>query len=310
MWLGLFYFAFVKYAQVGKKLRYKDFFVQADYSFLAEDEGFRLEEGSGLEVNEQPLPVEEVQASLPEEKDPVLAEAQGSQGNFFEEEVPSLCGLFPCYSSTEFSQLFRHFEKDKSFKHRLPRLYSDLEIDEYLRAIAEGRGYERHSFAKEENLVSVGEYQTQRELKDAYLKMKDEMKQEGIFLHFVSGYRSFEHQKKIFQLKMGPLEKKKLLAGGYDEHLMEVLNLSALPGYSKHHSGYAVDFGCGDRYLVYEFASTPCYKWMSENNFENAKRFGFIPSYPNGLLDQGPNPEPWEYLWVGQDMIKNKILFE
>ena len=40
------------------------------------------------------------------------------------------------------------------------------------------------------------------------------------------------------------------------------------------------------------------------DNFYNAKRFGFIPSYPDDLNAQGPNPEPWEFVWVGVDLIE------
>jgi len=33
------------------------------------------------------------------------------------------------------------------------------------------------------------------------------------------------------------------------------------------------------------------------------KRFGFIPSYPENSGKQGPEPEPWEYVWVGEDVL-------
>ena len=74
--------------------------------------------------------------------------------------------------------------------------------------------------------------------------------------------------------------------------------------HKKHHSGFAVDFGCGNDYLVYEFASTDCYAWMSKNNFENTKKHGFIPSYPTDAANQGPDPEPWEFVWVPVERIR------
>ncbi len=132
--------------------------------------------------------------------------------------------------------------------------------------------------------------------------MRNEMKKNNISLHFVSGYRGADLQKNIFLRKLGNIDTSKILSGLYDKKIDKVLTRSSIPGYSKHHSGYTVDFGCGNDYLVYSFAKTDCYKWMSENNFENTKRFGFIPSYPEGVGRQGPEPEPWEFVWVG---VKN-----
>src|SRR5690606_25521512 len=39
-------------------------------------------------------------------------------------------------------------------------------------------------------------------------------------------------------------------------------------------------------------------------NYANAKRFGFIPSYPPDGGKQGPEPEPWEFVWVGVEVIR------
>ena len=51
------------------------------------------------------------------------------------------------------------------------------------------------------------------------------------------------------------------------------------------------------------FGSTPAFAWIAANNYENAKRFGFVPSYPPDATSQGPNPEPWEYVFVGDDVL-------
>ncbi len=29
-----------------------------------------------------------------------------------------------------------------------------------------------------------------------------------------------------------------------------------------------------------------------------------MPSYPDDVEDQGPNPEPWEFVWVGTGLIR------
>ena len=104
----------------------------------------------------------------------------------------------------------------------------------------------------------------------------------------------------MFTEKLDIDNPQEILDGVHDALLDNVLSRSAVPGFSKHHSGYAVDFGCGDNRLVFSFATTPCYQWLSADNFRNARRHGFIPSYPEGDLKQGPNPEPWEYVWIGE----------
>lgn len=63
-----------------------------------------------------------------------------------------------------------------------------------------------------------------------------------------------------------------------------------------------MDFGCNSDNLV-NFKTTSCFTWISKNNYENAKRFGIIPSYPSGASNQGPNPEEWEYVWVGEPNV-------
>jgi LAS superfamily LD-carboxypeptidase LdcB len=130
------------------------------------------------------------------------------------------------------------------------------------------------------------------------------MLKQNIRLHLVSGHRSASDQRRIFIDKMDISEPATIISGIHDEAIEQILARSALPGFSKHHSGYAVDFGCGNDYLVYSFAETECYEWMSDNNFESIKKYGFIPSYPDGVENQGPNPEPWEYVWVGSDFLE------
>ncbi len=306
VWLVLFYFAFKQYQQIQNNPSTEDLFTKADTSFLDKKEDDISFEQEWLDADVKIFyPEMEIDPSDDQNRENKL---EDKRQNFFKEEKTSFCGDFPCYSNNEFIQLFSStkgkFEKDS----KLPFLYHNQKVDSYLKEIAEKRGYQKYPFAKENLLVNFGKYKIHKEVKESYEAMSRAMQKENIPLHFVSGYRSFDHQNKIFKSKMGPINLKNVLDGTYDEKIMKVLNLSALPGYSKHHTGYAVDFGCGDDYLVYQFADTACYKWMSENNFENAKRFGFIPSYPNGVVDQGPNPEPWEYLWVGKDTLLKKSI--
>jgi D-alanyl-D-alanine carboxypeptidase len=109
-----------------------------------------------------------------------------------------------------------------------------------------------------------------------------------------SAYRSADSQRTQFLSK---------LRGNTDEAIDAALTWYSIPGTSKHHGGYALDFRYGNGTFG-DFRDTPDYAWLAADNFANAKRFGFIPSYPDDVSAQGPNPEPWEFVWVGVDLIR------
>lgn len=217
---------------------------------------------------------------------------------------PEEMKMFFGYTGLDFLDIYNTFEQNQNANFISKYIYNIPEVDEYIRDIAEARGYQRRSFANTADLIYFENIQTRPEVKSAYIAMRDEMSKQSIRLHFVSGYRTSISQRDIFTQKMNIQNPLEILTGIHDDVLDEVLSRSAIPAYSKHHSGYAVDFGCGNDYLVFSFADTPCYSWLSENNFENARRYGFIPSYPNDVQSQGPNPEPWEYVWVGVENAK------
>lgn len=218
------------------------------------------------------------------------------------EEFP--CGDYRCFTSQEFVNFYDDFEQNQNVDFLDKYIYNLLEVDTYIQTIAEERGYQQRGFAREQDLVLFENVQTRTEVRDAYISMRNEMKREGVGdLHFVSGYRSSERQRTIFINKMLGIDPLEIPEGIHDGLLQSILNTSSIPGYSKHHSGYAADFGCGNDALVYEFSQTGCYRWLSLNNFENAKRYGFIPSYPEEVEKQGPLPEPWEFVWVGKDNL-------
>ena len=214
------------------------------------------------------------------------------------------CGNFLCNSGSDFVDIYNRFEQKQDLIFSTKYIYKIWEVDEYLKKQAQKRGYQKRGFAKENNLVSFSEIRTRPEVRDAFIMMQNEMLQQGMKLSFVSGYRSSISQRKIFTKKMGLDSSHKIPSGIYDVKINKVLSVSALPGYSKHHSGYALDVGCGNDVLVYDFVNTNCYAWMSVNNFENTKKFGFIPSYPQEVDNQGPDPEPWEFVWVGVSYIE------
>lgn len=51
------------------------------------------------------------------------------------------------------------------------------------------------------------------------------------------------------------------------------------------------------------FATTDACKWLRAGGYLNARRFGFVPSYPVEAPTEGPVAEPWEWQWVGVDAL-------
>ena len=103
-----------------------------------------------------------------------------------------------------------------------------------------------------------------------------------VALHLVSAFRSFERQCEIVRAK---------LAAG--QSLVRILEVSAPPGYSEHHTGRAVDVGASPNDPLDEsFAGTAAFAWLTRN----AARHGFVLSYPRGNR-YGYRYEPWHWLY-------------
>jgi D-alanyl-D-alanine carboxypeptidase len=112
-------------------------------------------------------------------------------------------------------------------------------------------------------------------------------KSEGVSIVTISGFRSVADQQHLFfdiKAQRGQVATKRA-------------EVSAPPGYSEHHTGYAVDLGDGNvpaTNLSPNFENTAAFKWLQKN----APRFSFELSFPRGN-SQGVNYEPWHWRFVG-----------
>lgn len=106
---------------------------------------------------------------------------------------------------------------------------------------------------------------------------------DGVVLEVVSGFRSFEHQRRLLRRKLDR-----------GQPLASVLQVNALPGYSEHHSGRALDLTTpGVPAADAAFARTPAYGWL----VHHASEYGFVLSYPAGNA-QGIAFEPWHWRYA------------
>jgi zinc D-Ala-D-Ala carboxypeptidase len=67
----------------------------------------------------------------------------------------------------------------------------------------------------------------------------------------------------------------------------------APPGYSEHHTGYAVDLADANQDFL-DFGNSPAFRWMRLH----AHEFGFELSFPHNNR-QGVDYEPWHWRFVG-----------
>ena len=124
------------------------------------------------------------------------------------------------------------------------------------------------------------------DMHDSLLKMKEEAKKDGIYLVFLSGYRSINLQNDIFFS----------LKSIRNQEAAERARVSAPPGYSEHSTGFAIDIGdATQRETDFEtdFENTDAFRWL----IKNAAKFHFKLSFnkDNKYIDY----EPWHWRYEG-----------
>lgn len=225
-------------------------------------------------------------------------------------QEPARPKVIKAFSGDDFKRLFRSLAHPNTQVFiDPPDITGNEQADRRIRQLAEERGYRMTSIpvhalvrtqedatANSDDLLQPLAYQGWISLKEAALK-------EGIPLVLYSGYRSPEFQRDIFleRLLINGATPERIAAGQADAAVRATLEMTAVPGYSRHHSGYTADFRCDDGSA--NFGSSKCFTWLNEDNYRRSKEHGWIPSYPEEAEEQGPEPEPWEYIWVGRDAL-------
>ncbi len=124
------------------------------------------------------------------------------------------------------------------------------------------------------------------DMRNSLLKMRDEAKKDGIYLVFLSGYRSINLQNEIFYS----------LKSFRNQVAAERARVSAPPGYSEHSTGFAIDFGdATQRETDFEtdFENTNAFRWL----IKNAAKFHFKLSF--GKNNKYIDYEPWHWRYEG-----------
>ncbi|NJR51863.1 MAG: D-alanyl-D-alanine carboxypeptidase family protein [Leptolyngbyaceae cyanobacterium CSU_1_3] len=141
--------------------------------------------------------------------------------------------------------------------------------------------------AELEPISADGGIRLRRSAAAAYNQMSEAALAEGVVLMPLSGFRSHTDQQQVF------FEVK----AERSQTLQQRAGVSAPPGYSEHHTGYAIDIGDGNTpatNLSSSFDQTAAFQWLEAN----AVRFNFEISFPKNN-PQGVTYEPWHWRFVG-----------
>ncbi|MCH1433801.1 MAG: M15 family metallopeptidase, partial [Flavobacteriaceae bacterium] len=159
-----------------------------------------------------------------------------------------------------------------------------------------------------EMLLGIGELPLYKEtvplakkVGKAFEKMRKAAKKEGVVLEIVSGYRSYDRQKAIWNRKYKANETAGLSP---EQNIKKIIEYSTLPGTSRHHWGTDVDIvdgskpKVGDVLVAEKFHNKGPYiqlkKWMDQH----AKKFGFYLPYTQNPNRKGFYYEPWHYSYA------------
>ncbi len=136
--------------------------------------------------------------------------------------------------------------------------------------------------------------QVEKTAYEAYLDLKADLEKDGVYIDLDSAFRSVDEQQRIwddFTEKYGEAYVKKYVA---------------VPGYSEHHTGLALDLYLNiDGKDVYENEDMVEYPEVWAKIHAKLADHGFILRYPEGKEDiTGYGYEPWHIRYVGPDAAK------
>ena len=151
-------------------------------------------------------------------------------------------------------------------------------------------GHLPYDVAAESELVSItadGRLKLRPAAAEKFKLMQADAKADGINLTAVSAFRDRETQDHLFF----SIKEQRV------QDAAKRAEVSAPPGYSEHHTGYAVDIGdanAPETHVEPSFAETAAFRWLEQN----ALKYSFELSFPADN-EQGVSYEPWHWRFVG-----------
>lgn len=133
-----------------------------------------------------------------------------------------------------------------------------------------------------------------RETMEAFKKMWEAARKDGVELRIISGTRTFDQQKSIWEGKWGRLAKE---FPNQRSRALKILEYSAMPGASRHHWGTDIDLNdLNNSAFARGGKLEPVYNWLKNN----APNFGFCQPYTakDETRPEGYNEERWHWSYL------------
>lgn len=140
-----------------------------------------------------------------------------------------------------------------------------------------------------------------KESYEAFVKMYDAAKKEGIRLTIISATRNFDYQKGIWEKKW--LREKYKGWSDFDK-VKDILSYSSMPGTSRHHWGTDVDFNSVDPKFFASGEGKKLYDWL----LIHASEYGFAQTYTHkksGRTGYEEEKWHWSYMPLASEMLKD-----
>ena len=146
-------------------------------------------------------------------------------------------------------------------------------------------GHFPYQEANHENLIEIQpNILVHKKMYKSLKEMQDDAEKDGIYLVFLSGYRSIKLQKQIFYS----------LKSIRNQIASERARVSAPPGYSEHSTGFAIDIGDAyEREADFDesFENTNAFRWLKKN----AAKYHFRLSFDKNQTSVDYEPWHWRY---------------
>lgn len=136
-------------------------------------------------------------------------------------------------------------------------------------------------------ISSDGRLRLRKAAAEQFLAMQRAARSAGVTLTPISAFRTVQEQDQLFFA----------IKQQRNQETRQRAEVSAPPGYSEHHTGYAVDIGDGQApatNLQISFENTQAFKWLENNAAKYSFELSFTADNPQGI-----SYEPWHWRFVG-----------
>lgn len=156
----------------------------------------------------------------------------------------------------------------------------------------------------------------QKEVNEAFELMCADAVKSGIDIKIVSSYRSYEHQKRIWNRKYNHY-----ISDGLEpkDAILKIIEFSTIPGTSRHHWGTEIDIvdgGApqpeGDILEAIHFEGDGVYVKLKNWMDAHASEYGFCLVYDDDSDRKGFEYEPWHYSYISisKEMLAEYLLID